>query len=108
MLTGAVAGRVVADLGPMALLRCGGVQIAVTSRNVQAFDTAPFLRLGVDLGAQRILVLKSSCHFRAEFGPLADEILTVLAPGAYDPDASNYPYRRLRDGVRMVPRVPIA
>lgn len=105
-LTGAVAGNVVADLGPMALLRLGGVQMAVTSRNVQAFDTAPFMRLGVDLKAQRILVLKSSCHFRAEFGPLSDEVLTVLAPGAYDPDPANYPYRRLRGGVRFKPVAP--
>lgn len=108
MLTGAVAGKVVADLGPMALLRCGGVQIAVTTRNVQAFDTAPFLRLGVDLAVQRILVLKSSCHFRAEFGPLADDILSVLAPGAYDPDPANYPYERLRAGVQRMPRGPSA
>jgi microcystin degradation protein MlrC len=103
-MTGSVAGGVVADLGPMALIRAGGVHIAVTSRKVQAFDPAPFHRLGVDPAAWRILVLKSSVHFRADFGPLAQSVMTVLSPGAYDPDAANYPYQRLRAGVRYLPQ----
>jgi microcystin degradation protein MlrC len=102
-MTGSVAGNVDADLGAMALLRCRGVQVAVTSRKVQAYDPAPFQRLGVDPAAHRILVLKSSCHFRADFEPLADAVLSVLAPGAYDPDAARYPYTRLRPGVRFAP-----
>ncbi len=105
-MTGSVAGKVTADLGPMALLDCRGVRIAVTSRRVQAFDPAPFERLGVDPAAQRILVLKSSCHFRADFEPLADAVLSVLSPGAYDPDPAHYPYRRLRAGVRLRPGGP--
>lgn len=107
-MTGTVAGNVVADLGRMALLRCGGVQVAVTSRRVQAYDPAPFEQLGVDPAAHRILVLKSSCHFRADFGPLAQAILTVLAPGSYDPDPSHYPYTRLRPGVRYRPASAMA
>ncbi|MGE0798066.1 MAG: M81 family metallopeptidase [Lautropia sp.] len=102
-MTGRVAGQVTADLGAMALLRRDGVRIAVTSRRVQAYDPAPFARLGADPATARILVLKSSCHFRADFAPLADSVLTVVAPGAYDPDPANYPYRRLRAGVRMQP-----
>ncbi|MBL8383818.1 MAG: M81 family metallopeptidase [Burkholderiales bacterium] len=103
-MTGAVTGRSVADLGAMALLRCDGVDIVVTSRNVQAYDPAPFDRLGVDWTTRRIVVLKSSCHFRADFEPRAAAVLTVLAPGAYDPDPRRYPYRRLRTGVRLLPR----
>jgi len=106
-MTGRVTGQAVADLGLMALLRCGGVDIAVTSRNVQAYDPAPFGRLGVDWTRRRIVVLKSSCHFRADFEPQAEAVLTVLAPGAYDPDPANYPYRRLRQGVRFTPDRPV-
>lgn len=103
-LTGQVTGRAVADLGQMALLRCAGVDIAVVSRNMQAYDPAPFHRLGADWKSCRILVLKSSCHFRADFEPDAHAVLSVLSPGAYDPDPSHYPYRRLRQGVRLTPR----
>jgi microcystin degradation protein MlrC len=102
-MTGRVTGGAVADLGLMALLRVEGVDIAVVSRNVQAYDPAPFDRLGVDWKGCRILVLKSSCHFRADFEPAAEAVLSVLSPGAYDPDPTHYPYRRLRPGVRLVP-----
>lgn len=101
--TGPVAGSVVADLGPMALLRTGGIDIAVTSRNVQAYDAAPFERLGADPTAARILVLKSSCHFRAVFAPMADSVMTVLSPGAYQPDPSACTYQKLRADVRRMP-----
>lgn len=103
--TGAVAGNVVADLGPTALLRTGGVDIAVTSRNVQAYDAAPFERLGADPRAARILVLKSTCHFRAVFEPMAECVMTVLSPGLYQPDPGACHYQRLRPGVRLVPSV---
>lgn len=101
--TGPVAGNVVADPGPMALLRCGGIEIAVTSRNVQAYDAAPFERLGADPRAARILVLKSSCHYRAVFEPMGESVLTVLSPGNYQPDPRKCAYRRLREGVRPLP-----
>jgi microcystin degradation protein MlrC len=105
-MSGSVAGNVTADLGPMALLRRDGLQVAVTSRRVQAYDPAPFHRLGVDPSKHRIVVLKSSCHFRADFGGFAQQILSVLAPGAYDPDPAHYPYTRLRAGVRYKPGRP--
>ena len=101
--TGPVAGNVVADLGPMALVRCDGIEIAVTSRNVQAYDAAPFERLGADPRSARILVLKSSCHFRAVFEPMCESVLTVLSPGNYQPDPRRCDYRRLREGVRPMP-----
>ncbi|MDO9436524.1 M81 family metallopeptidase [Hydrogenophaga sp.] len=101
--TGPVAGNVLADLGDMALLRMGGIEIAITSRNVQAYDAAPFERLGADPAAARILVLKSSCHFHAVFGPMADSVMTVLSPGAYQPDPTACTYQHLRPGVRRMP-----
>jgi microcystin degradation protein MlrC len=91
------------DLGPMALLRIDGVRIAVASRKQQAADQAMFRHLGVEPAEQRILVLKSSVHFRADFGALASEILIVLAPGPSPADPSRLPFRKLRPGVRTAP-----
>jgi microcystin degradation protein MlrC len=88
-------------LGPMALLRIGGVRVAVASRKQQAADRAMFRHLGLDPAAQRILVLKSSVHFRADFEPIAGEILVVKAPGPNVADPAELPYRRLRPGVRL-------
>ena len=101
--TGRVAGGNATDLGPMALLSVGGVNVVVTSRRMQAFDEAPFRHLGVDVRQSRILVLKSTCHFRADFAPLAHEVLCVLAPADHLADPGLYPYQHLRDGVRLRP-----
>ncbi len=75
--TGPMYGGNRMDLGPMALLRslaAPGVEIAVSSRRLQAADRAILHHLGVDPARRRILALKSSVHFRADFEPLADEV----------------------------------
>jgi len=100
---GAVSGGRQIDVGPMALLTTGGISIAVTSKRLQAYDQAPFRHLGVEPSKQKILALKSTCHYRAEFEPIAEEVIVVLAPGYYLADPTLYPYRRLRAGVRLKP-----
>jgi microcystin degradation protein MlrC len=91
------------DLGPMACLSLGGVRIVVASRKQQAADQAMFRHVGIEPARQRILVLKSSVHFRADFGDLASEILIVEAPGPSPADPSKLPFRKLRPGVRLSP-----
>ena len=54
----------------MALLALGGVRVAVGSRKIQAADQEIFRHLGVEPAAQKILALKSSVHFRADFEPI--------------------------------------
>jgi len=104
--TGKVSGGRDIDVGPMALLQVGGIGVAVTSKRMQALDQAPFRHLGVEPAQQKILSLKSTCHFRAEFEPIAAKVIVVIAPGAYLADPAHYPYRRLRPGVRLRPLGP--
>jgi microcystin degradation protein MlrC len=91
------------QLGPMALLRIGGTRIVVASRKQQAADQAMLTHLGIAPAEQRILALKSSVHFRADFQPIAGEILIVAAPGANPVDHRALTYRHLRRGVRLMP-----
>lgn len=93
-------------LGPMALLEVGGVGILVASRKQQAADQAMLRHLGVEPAAQKILALKSSVHFRADFQALASEILIVTAPGPCIADTTKLAYKRLRPGVRVGPGGP--
>jgi microcystin degradation protein MlrC len=95
------------QLGPMALLEIGDVRILVSSRKQQAADQAMFRHLGLEPAEQKILALKSSVHFRADFAPIAADILVVAAPGASPVDHTTLPYRRLRDGVRLMPLGPV-
>lgn len=92
------------NLGPMALLRLGDVHIAVASRKQQAADQAMFRHLGVEPRDFSILVLKSSVHFRADFGPMASRVLVVDAPGPNTADPGKLPFTKLRAGMRLTPR----
>jgi microcystin degradation protein MlrC len=91
------------ELGPMALLRTGDVRIAVASRKQQAADQAMFRHLRTEPADHAVLVLKSSVHFRADFGPIASRILVVEAPGPNIADPARLPFRRLRPQVRLRP-----
>ncbi len=102
--TGAMYAGVQADLGPMALLRVldtdAEVRVVVSSERFQCLDQAVFTHLGVQPAAQRVLVVKSTVHFRADFAPLAAEVLLAAAPGANPCRLHDLDYRRLRPGVR--------
>jgi microcystin degradation protein MlrC len=92
------------ELGPMALLRIGGMRIVVASRKQQAADAAMFRHVGAQPEQARILVLKSSVHFRADFGALASRIVLVEAPGPNLAHPSRLPFTRLPPGKRLEPQ----
>ncbi|MCI0753577.1 M81 family metallopeptidase [Teichococcus vastitatis] len=102
--TGPMNGGNPADLGPTALVAIGPVKVIVVSRKMQAHDQALFRHIGVDPAAEKILALKSSVHFRADFQPIASEVLVVAAPGPVLADPSSLPFRHLRPGLRTRPR----
>ena len=92
------------ELGQMALLELGGVRIAVASRKQQAADQAMFRHLRAEPADHAVLVLKSSVHFRADFGPIADRVLVVEAPGPNIADPAKLRFSNLRPGMRTSPR----
>jgi len=104
--SGVAVGRRRMDLGPMALLQVGGVSVVVSSRRMQAFDRELYRHVGIEPTDQKILVCKSAVHFRAEFEPMSEAVIVVVAPGGHIVDPRKYPYRRLRAGVRLNPLGP--
>lgn len=103
MNTGPMTGGNFADLGPSALIGIGGVAVIVTSKKTQAYDQALFRHLGVEPAEQKILALKSSVHFRADFQPIAEAVLVAAAPGPVVADPATLPFRHLRPGLRLRP-----
>lgn len=98
------------NLGPMALLRSKatpGVRVALASRKCQAADQEMFRHLGVEPRRSRILALKSSVHFRADFEPIAKEVLVVKSPGPALADPAEFKWLRLRKGLRLRPLGPV-
>jgi len=101
--TGPMWGGARMQLGPMALLDIDGVRVILASREMQAGDQSMFRHLGLEPADQPILVLKSSVHFRADFQPIAEVVLTAAAPGPVIADPATLDYRRIREGVRRRP-----
>jgi microcystin degradation protein MlrC len=91
------------QLGPMAVLKKDGVRVVLSSRKQQCADQAMLRHVGIEPMEQKILALKSSVHFRADFQPIAEEILIVAAPGANPVDNRDLPYKRIRKGIRLMP-----
>jgi microcystin degradation protein MlrC len=92
------------NMGPSACLRIGGVRVVVVSRKAQLADQAMFRDVGIEPTTEAILVVKSSNHFRADFEPIAQEIIIAAAPGAMPADPSALPWTRLRPGIRVKPK----
>ena len=99
-----IPGRKI-NIGPVAVLKIGGISIVTASKRMQAYDQDIFKHIGIEPTNQKILVLKSTCHFRADFDPIASTTLVALAPGAHIVDPRDYPFKYLRAGVRLVPEV---
>lgn len=104
--TGPYYGGTRIDMGPSARLDIGGVSVVVTSHIAQMADRNFYRMVGIEPEAQRILVNKSSVHFRADFEPIAQEILVATAPGAMPLCPSALPWTRLAPGIRLRPLGP--
>jgi microcystin degradation protein MlrC len=91
------------QLGKMALLRHDGVRVAIASIKCQAGDQEMFRHLGLEPAQQRLMVLKSSVHFRADFQPIATEVIVARSPGPALADPADFAWTKLRRGVRLNP-----
>jgi microcystin degradation protein MlrC len=67
----------------------------VASRKVQMLDRALFRCVGIQPEAMKIVVVKSSVHFRADFAPIAAQILVAKAAGPMAADPADLPWRKL-------------
>jgi microcystin degradation protein MlrC len=103
-LTGPMGAGNPADLGPTALISIGSVQVIVVSRKMQALDQAILRHVGIEPSDCRVLALKSSVHFRADFGPIAKQIIVAIAPGPVVADPSTFNFAHVRANVRRRPR----
>jgi microcystin degradation protein MlrC len=60
--------------------------------------------VGIAPEQMKILVNKSSVHFRADFAAIAEEILVVRSPGPFIADPSQLPWKNLAREMRTRPR----
>lgn len=84
------------NLGPMARLGIGDIDVLVSSRRQQTLDEEVFLLNGVDVRRYKIVALKSSQHFRAGFNDISRGIIAADAPGATSLQIEKLPHHRIR------------
>ena len=105
--TGEMYGGGVATLGLTAALRLSGTEaditLVVTSIRNQCLDLAHFTHIGLTPQDFKTICVKSTAHFRADFGPVASAIYPVAAPGVFPCDLGRLPYKNLHPDVRTTP-----
>ncbi|TDP71781.1 alpha/beta fold hydrolase [Roseateles toxinivorans] len=69
-----------------------GMDIVLVSIRGQVFSPKAFTDLGINLAGKKLIVLKSTQHFHAQFAPIAKEVLYVTTPGAKDMNFGRLPY----------------
>ena len=95
-LKGPMGRGTVGNMGRTAVIQVGGVEIILTERRIQPYDAEVLRSVGIEPRRRKLIVLKSAVHFRADYTPIAHQILEVDTPGVHSPNLFNYNYQKLR------------
>lgn len=90
-----LAGEYTEALGDAVAIRIGTIDVILNSRRQQVFSPECFTALGIDLAGKRLVVVKSTQHFRARYDPIAAVTIVCDAPGALNGDLTRLPYEHL-------------
>ena len=102
-LTGPMMTGLTVQLGPSACLEIEGIRIAVVSGKKQLLDRELLRMVGIQHEQMRIVVVKSSNHFRADFSPHSSHILVAKAAGPMAADPADLPWKKLPLEIRRRP-----
>ncbi len=69
------------------------LHIVMASVRSQVFGTDAFTGLGLTLADKKVIVVKSTQHFHAQFAPIAKKVLYVSTPGALTSNFASIPYQ---------------
>jgi len=88
-------GSSVVPLGDCVCISFDGLQFILNSNRSQAFSPDLFTNLGVDVLAQKMLIVKSTNHFHDAFLPIASHILYAAVDGPYPSDPRTTEYKNV-------------
>jgi microcystin degradation protein MlrC len=87
---------IVTNLGRTVVLKVDDVEIILTEIGVQPTDLQQYRAFGIEPTEKKIIVVKSSVHFRAVHEPIAKEIIEVDTPGIHGTRLSAFGYKKIR------------
>jgi microcystin degradation protein MlrC len=82
-------------LGDCAAVRMGGIEVVLISKRTQALGLELFTNLGIDPTQKKLVVVKSTNHFMAAFGPIAKKVLYVDTDAPLARDYRKIPFKRV-------------
>ena len=83
-------------LGTTAVLDVNDVKVILISHRWQTLDPEMIRFVGLDPLDHKILVVKSTIHYRAAFEPIASDIIEVDAPGLSSSNLARFDFKRIR------------
>ena len=83
-------------LGDCAGVRVGGIDVALIANRTQALGLELFTNLGIDPSRKKIVLVKSTNHFMAAFGPIAKRVIYIDSDGPLCRDYRKIPYTKVR------------
>jgi microcystin degradation protein MlrC len=83
------------SFGRTAVLEVDGIDVVVGAHRQQPYDPEAFRSQGITPERERVVVLKSTVHYRAGFEPLVGAIREVATPGLCSPTLSAFDYEHV-------------
>jgi microcystin degradation protein MlrC len=83
-------------LGDCAAIKANGVEVVLISNRTQALGLELFRNLGIEPTERKLVVVKSTNHFMAAFGPIAQKVIYVDSDGPLSRDYTKVGYTRVQ------------
>ena len=84
------------QLGDCAAIRVGGVRVVLITNRTQALGLELFRNVGIEPTECKLLVVKSTNHFMAAYGPIAKKVIYVESSGPLRRDHRKVPYTKVQ------------
>ncbi len=88
-------GPTQSPLGDCAAIKIGGVEVVLITNRTQALGLELFRNVGIEPTERKMLVVKSTNHFMAAFGPIAKKVIYIDADGPIPRDYRKIPYTKI-------------
>jgi microcystin degradation protein MlrC len=93
---GDMIGGLQRSFGPTAVVRAGGIEILITTIAQQMLDLQQFKSFAINPESKRVIALKSMQHFRADFEPIAGQVIVCDSGALCTPNYRRLQYRNVR------------
>ena len=93
------------DMGPMAVLDTGKVEIVLLSRHTEPSDLGLFTAVGIDPAKKRYVAIKSRVHWRADLGGMARHVVECDGMGVCTSDYGILNFAHVRRPIFPLDRI---